>query len=62
MNLDDLLLHSRSGEIKNFVHFLRNFAFNLVEIQYVATTSWFVRAHAKFILHKEYLRERTLLV
>ena len=26
---------------------------NLNEINYVATTCWFVEAHAKFILHKK---------
>ena len=30
--------------------FLRNFAMDLDEIQSVATTCWFVEAHAKFIL------------
>ena len=42
------------------VHFPRNFAVNLDEIQYVATTCWFIEAHAKFILHKYYSRGITL--
>ena len=32
--------------------FSRNIAVDLDEIQYVATTCWFVEAHAKFILHQ----------
>ena len=49
-------------EINNFgVQFLTNLDINLDEIQYVATACWFVEAHAKFILHKYYSRERTLL-
>ena len=31
------------------------------EIQYVATTGWFIEAHAKFILHNYDSRKRTLL-
>ena len=34
---------------------------DLDEIQYVATTCWFVEAHAKVMLHKYYSRERILL-
>ena len=38
---------------KNFsVHFLTNLSVDLDEIQYVATTCWFVEAHATVILHK----------
>ena len=36
----------------NGVHFLANFAVDLDEIQYVATTCWFFETHANFILHK----------
>ena len=43
------------------VHFLRNFEVDSDEIWYAATTCWFVEAHAKLIMHKYYLRERTLL-
>ena len=47
---------------QNFgVHFLTNLSISLDEIQYVATACWFVGAHAKFIFHKLYSRERTLL-
>ena len=39
--------------MKNFdVHFLTNVSINLNIIQYIATTFWFVEAHAKFFLHK----------
>ena len=39
--------------MENFsVHFVRNFVVDVDEIQYVATTCWFVEAHAKFILYK----------
>ena len=31
------------------VHFLANLSIDLDEIQYVATTCWFVKAHAKVI-------------
>ena len=49
-------------EIKNLgVCFLRNFTFNLDEIQYVATTCRFVKVQAKFIVHKYCSSERTLL-
>ena len=41
--------------------FLKKFILDLDEIQYVATTCWFIEAHAKFILHKRFSRERTLL-
>ena len=46
---------------KSGVHFLTNSCIDLDEMQYVATTCWFVQAHAKFILYKYYSRERTLL-
>ena len=37
-------------EIKNFsVHLLGNFAVNLDEIQYVATTCWFIEADTCFV-------------
>ena len=39
------------------VHFLTNISFDFDEIYYVAPTCWFVEAHAKFIVHKEYSRE-----
>ena len=40
-------------EISNFfVLFHINFGVDLDEIQYVATTCWFVEVHAEFILHK----------
>ena len=32
--------------------FLTNFSIDLVEMQHVATTCWFVEAHAKFVLHQ----------
>ena len=49
-------------EMNNFgVHFLSKVIIDSDEIQYVATTCWFVEAHAKFILHMYYSRERTLL-
>ena len=34
------------------LYFLGNFGTDLDEIQAVATTTWFVEAHAKYILHK----------
>ena len=34
------------------VHFLANASIDLDKIDYVATTCWFVEAHAKFILDK----------
>ena len=38
---------------QNFdVHFLRNFAVNVDEIQYVSSTCWFVEARAEFIQYK----------
>ena len=64
ISFGDLDLHSKSQEYvksKNFdVHFLRNFAVNLGEIQYVVTTCWFAEAHTKYNYHK-YSRERTVL-
>ena len=40
-------------EMKNFsVHFLRNIAIDLDEIECVTTTCWSVKAHSKFILYK----------
>ena len=40
-------------ENKNFVvHFLRSFTIDLDEIQNDAAASWFVEAHAKFVLYK----------
>ena len=50
-SLDDLDFHSRSRvctKIRNLgVHFLVNQGIDLDKIQYVATTCWFVEAHAK---------------
>ena len=47
-------------EIRNFgVRFIANLGTDLAEIQYVATPFGFIEAHAKFILHKSYRRERT---
>ena len=42
-------------------HFITNVSISLDEIQCVATTYWFVEAHAKVILDKGYAREVTLL-
>ena len=45
--------HSCIKNKKNFgVYFLANLSIDLDEIRYVATTRWFVEAHAKFIVHK----------
>ena len=44
-------------EIKNFgVHFLENLGIDLDQIQFDATTCWFV-AHAEFVLHNMQGRE-----
>ena len=49
-------------EIRNFgIHFLTNLSIDFNEIQYVATTFWFVQGYAKKILLIEYSRERILL-
>ena len=40
---------------QNSMHFLTNLSINFNEIQYVATTCWFLEAHANFfcfVLHK----------
>ena len=39
-------------KIKNDARFLANLSIDTVEIQYVATTCWFVETHARFILRK----------
>ena len=65
ISLDELDLQSRSQlykQSKNVsVHLLANLSIDMDEIQYVAATCWFLEAQAKFILRKEYSRERTLL-
>ena len=38
--------------------FFTKLRIDLDKILYVATTSWFVEAHAQFTLHKYYSRER----
>ena len=61
--MDDLYLYSRSrflGEITHFdVHFLANFSISLGEIQYDATTCWFVQAHAILIFHVIFKGEKS---
>ena len=48
-------------KLKNFcVHFPQNFAVSLNEIQCIATTCRFVKAHSKFLLHKHCSMERAL--
>ena len=48
MTLTFIQSHSCVRIKKNFgVHFLSNFWVDLDEIQYVATTHWFVEAHAE---------------
>ena len=42
--------------------FVANFAIDSDEMECVATSCWFVAAHAKFIWHKEYFRERSVLM
>ena len=55
--------HRWLGNDKNsWVHFFEHFVVDLGEIRYVATTCWFVEGLAKFIVHKKYSRETTLLV
>ena len=51
MTLTFIQGHSYMRNKKFCVHFLGNFGVNLDEIQYVATTCWFVETHVKFILH-----------
>ena len=46
-------------EIKTCFHFLENIAVDLDEILYVATTSWFVEANAKLILHVIFKGEKS---
>ena len=54
---------SKKKKIKKTVcvHFFAKSAVDLDEVQYVATTSSFVEAHAKFMFHTYYSRERSLL-
>ena len=50
------------ASLQNFGgHFLANLRMDLDEIQHVATTGWFVEAHAKFILDMYYWRDKLLL-
>ena len=42
-------------------HLLTNVSADLDEIQYGATTCWFVEAPVQFLLHNQYSKERTVL-
>ena len=64
ISFDDLYLHLRSHfyeKSKTLVYIFLQIS-PLDEIQYGATTSWFVEAHARFTLCKKYSRERTVLM
>ena len=58
-DLDLIQGHSCIGNQNFCVHFLRNFAANIDEIQWVANICWFVEAHAKFIVHNFYSSQAT---
>ena len=66
ISLDDLGLHARlqlNEKCKTLLSIFwgANLSVDLDVIQYVATTCWFVEAHAKFILLNCYSREIILL-
>ena len=54
MTLTVIRGHCCIGNQKLRCPFSRKLKIDLDEIQSVATTCWFVEAHAKFILHKYY--------
>ena len=63
-NMLEIPFWSRTLNMKNqnvCPGFQADVAIDWEEIQYVATTFWFVEAHAGFILHDLYSRERTKL-
>ena len=60
MTLTFIECHICMRNLNLHAHFCVNFSVDLDEIQQVATICSFIEAHARFVMHNWYLRERSL--